>query len=121
LGARGVYEWEVNRKLAGRWGQCVAISLRPTASYIFRFIFLELTFIVLARPLEPPPSDAKLTNEDIKVLPTIGNIRCSSDCRTRISRSAFCMASRVAMNAVKLFTTKAGWKRRSLVGELVVA
>lgn len=99
----------------------MTISLRPTASYIFWFKFLELTFIILVRPLEPPPSDAELTNEDIKVLPMIGNIRCSSDCRTWISRSAFCMASRVAMNVVKLFTTKARWKRRSLVGELVVA
>ena len=34
----------------------------------------ELTFIVLARPLEPPPSDAELTNEDIKALPIIGDV-----------------------------------------------
>jgi hypothetical protein len=36
-------------------------------------MLLELTFIVLARPLEPPPSDAELTNEDIKALPMIGD------------------------------------------------
>jgi hypothetical protein len=51
----------------------------------------------------------------------ISNIRRSSNCGTHISRSAFCMASRVTMNVVKLFTTTARWKRRNLVGELVVA
>jgi hypothetical protein len=35
---------------------------------------LELTFIVLARPPEPTPSDAELTNEDIKALPMIGDV-----------------------------------------------
>ena len=40
----------------------------------FWFILLELTFIVLARPLEPPPPDAELTNEDIKALPMIGDV-----------------------------------------------
>jgi hypothetical protein len=34
----------------------------------------ELTFIVLARLLEPAPSDAELTNEDIKALPMIGDV-----------------------------------------------
>ena len=37
-------------------------------------MLLELTFIVLARPLEPPSSDAELTNEDIKALPMIGDV-----------------------------------------------
>jgi hypothetical protein len=46
------------------------MSLRPTASYLL----LELTFIVLARPLELMPSDAELTNEDIKSLPMIGDV-----------------------------------------------
>jgi hypothetical protein len=41
---------------------------------MFWFVLLELTFIVLARPLEPPPSDAELTNEDIKALPMIGDV-----------------------------------------------
>ena len=37
-------------------------------------MLLELTFIVLARPLEPPPSDAELTSEDIEALPMIGDV-----------------------------------------------
>ena len=37
-------------------------------------MLLELTFIVLARPLEPLSSDAELTNEDIKALPMIGDV-----------------------------------------------
>jgi len=49
----------------------VVISLRPT---IFCFILLELTFIILARPLEPMSSDVELTNEDIKALPMIGDV-----------------------------------------------
>jgi hypothetical protein len=37
---------------------------------------LELTFIILARALEPVPSDSEieLTNEDIKALPMIGDV-----------------------------------------------
>ena len=50
------------------------ISLRRTTSYIFGFILLELTFIILARPLEPMPSEVELTNEDIKALPMIGDV-----------------------------------------------
>jgi hypothetical protein len=34
----------------------------------------ELTFIVLARPLDPSPSDLELTNEDIRALPMIGDV-----------------------------------------------
>lgn len=36
----------------------------------------KLTFIILARPLEPVPSDSEveLTNEDIKALPMIGDV-----------------------------------------------
>ena len=37
-------------------------------------MLLELTFIVLARPLEPPPSDAELTSKDIEALPMIGDV-----------------------------------------------
>ena len=40
----------------------------------FCFILLELTFIILARPLEPIPSEGELTNEDIKALPMIGDV-----------------------------------------------
>ncbi|KAN0123354.1 Acetyltransferase (GNAT) domain containing protein [Russula decolorans] len=34
----------------------------------------KLTFIILARPLEPTPSEVELTNEDIKALPMIGDV-----------------------------------------------
>ena len=37
-------------------------------------MLLELTFIVLARPLEPPPSDAELTSENIEALPVIRDV-----------------------------------------------
>ena len=37
-------------------------------------MLLELTFIVLARPLEPVSSDAELTNEVIKALFMIGDV-----------------------------------------------
>jgi hypothetical protein len=40
----------------------------------FCFILPELTFIILARPLEPTPSEVELTNEDIKALPMIGDV-----------------------------------------------
>jgi hypothetical protein len=50
------------------------ISLRSTTSYIFLFILPELTFIILARPLEPIPGEVELTNEDIKALPMIGDV-----------------------------------------------
>ena len=50
------------------------ISLRRTSSHIFVFILLELTFIILARPLEPIPSEVELTNENIKALPVIGDV-----------------------------------------------
>ena len=39
------------------------------------FLYLvELTFIVLARPLEPTPSGIEITNEDIIALPMIGDV-----------------------------------------------
>lgn len=40
------------------------------------FILLELTFIILARPLESIPSEVRveLTNEDIKALPMVGDV-----------------------------------------------
>jgi hypothetical protein len=54
------------------------ISLRrtPLAYIFFVFTLLELTFIILARPLEPIPRSSKveLTNEDIKALPMIGDV-----------------------------------------------
>ncbi|KAF8501049.1 acyl-CoA N-acyltransferase [Russula emetica] len=34
----------------------------------------KLTFIILARPLEPIQSEVELTNEDIKALPMIGDV-----------------------------------------------
>jgi len=34
----------------------------------------KLTFIILARPLEPTPSNLELTNEDIGALPMIGDV-----------------------------------------------
>jgi hypothetical protein len=34
----------------------------------------ELTFIILARPLEPTPTNLELTNEDIRALPMIGDV-----------------------------------------------
>ena len=37
-------------------------------------MLLELTFIALARPLEPAPSDAELTNGDIEALSMIGDV-----------------------------------------------
>ena len=37
-------------------------------------MLLKLTFIFLARLLEPAPSDAEPTNEDIKALPRIGDV-----------------------------------------------
>ena len=47
------------------------ISLRRTTLFI---ILLELTFIILARPLEPIPSKVELTNEAIQALPMIGDV-----------------------------------------------
>lgn len=41
---------------------------------LFCFMLLELTFIILARPLEPIPSEVELTNGDIKALPMIGDV-----------------------------------------------
>ena len=35
---------------------------------------VELTFIVLARTLEPTPSGVEITNEDIIALPMIGDV-----------------------------------------------
>lgn len=40
----------------------------------FHLYLVELTFIVLARPLEPTPSGVEITNEDIRVLPMIGDV-----------------------------------------------
>ncbi len=60
---------EVGRKMRTVRAE-VVISLRPSTS----FILLELTFIILARPLEPMPSEVELTNEDIKALPMIGDV-----------------------------------------------
>ena len=40
----------------------------------FHWRFAELTFIILARPLEPTPNGLKLTNEDIRALPMIGDV-----------------------------------------------
>ncbi|KAH9998116.1 acyl-CoA N-acyltransferase [Russula compacta] len=34
----------------------------------------KLTFIILARPIEPTPSDSELTNEDIRALPMVGDV-----------------------------------------------
>jgi hypothetical protein len=42
-------------------------------------MLLELTFIVLARPLEPPSSEAELTNKDAKALPMIGDVNLFKD------------------------------------------
>jgi hypothetical protein len=67
------YQQEVGRKMRTVRVQAV-ISLRSTTSYIFIFILPELTFIILARPLEPIPGEVELTNEDIKALPMIGDV-----------------------------------------------
>ena len=66
----------MNRKLAGGRGQCVAllIALILASSWFFYRRFAELTFIVLARLLEPTPSGPELTNEDIRALPMIGDV-----------------------------------------------
>jgi hypothetical protein len=56
---------------------CTSSNFSPSHHFlicIFVFILLELTFIILARPLEPIPSEVELTNEDIKVLPMIGDV-----------------------------------------------
>jgi hypothetical protein len=54
----------------------LVISLRRTTYLYFCFISPELTFIVLARPLEPIQSEpeVELTSEDIKALPMIGDV-----------------------------------------------
>ena len=69
-------DMEVNRKLAGGRGQCVVllIALILASSWFLYWRFAELTFIVLARPLEPTPSGLELTNEDIRALPMIGDV-----------------------------------------------
>jgi hypothetical protein len=66
----------MNRELAGRRGQCVA-NFSPTPIQLpHLFLFLtELTFIVLARPLEPSsPAGLELTDDDIRALPMIGDV-----------------------------------------------
>ena len=40
----------------------------------FHLYLVELTFIVLARPLEPTLSGVEITNEDIRALPMIGDV-----------------------------------------------
>jgi hypothetical protein len=46
----------------------------PLYHHLIQFYNAELTFIVLARPLEPSPAGLELTNEDIKALPMIGDV-----------------------------------------------
>ena len=48
--------------------------LRRSILSSFVSILLELTFIILARPLEPIPSEVEPTNEEIKALPMIGDV-----------------------------------------------
>jgi hypothetical protein len=69
-------DMEVNRKLAAGRGQCVAllIALILAPSWFFYWRSAELTFIVLARLLEPTPSGLELTNDDIRALPMIGDV-----------------------------------------------
>ena len=55
-----------NRKLAGRRGQCVDYHNDTCSGYLARAP--ELTFIVLARPLERGIPD------DIRALPMIGDV-----------------------------------------------
>jgi hypothetical protein len=69
------YQQEVGRKM--RTVRAQSSDFSPSHhfnSYIFFFILLELTFVILARPLEPIPSEVELTNEDIKALPMIGDV-----------------------------------------------
>jgi hypothetical protein len=64
----------VNRELAGRRGQCVAIP-SSLFHHVIPFSFAELTFIVLARPPEPSSGAApEPTNEEISALPMIGDV-----------------------------------------------
>ena len=42
--------------------------------HLILFSVTELTFIVLARPLEPSPTGLELTDEDIRALPMIGDV-----------------------------------------------
>jgi hypothetical protein len=68
---------DVIHKLAGGREQCVAITQLPhptTDHLVFFWLNAELTFIVLARPLDPSPNDLELTNEDIRALPMIGDV-----------------------------------------------
>jgi hypothetical protein len=66
------YRQEVGRKTRTVCAQSSNFS--PSHHLFFVFILLELTFIILARPLEPIPSEVELTNEDIKALPMIGDV-----------------------------------------------
>jgi hypothetical protein len=46
----------------------------PLYHHLIQFYNVELTFIVLARPLEPSPAGLELMNEDIKALSMIGDV-----------------------------------------------
>ena len=49
-------------------------SIPPLYHHLIHFSVAELTFIVLARPLEPSPASLEPTNGDIKELPMIGDV-----------------------------------------------
>ena len=48
---------------------------------VFFWLNAELTFIVLACLLDPSPNDLKLTNEDIRALPMIGDVNLFKNSR----------------------------------------
>ncbi len=52
----------------------ISPSCHSESYLLFHIVSLELTFIILARPLEPILSDIELANEDIKALPMIGDV-----------------------------------------------
>jgi hypothetical protein len=54
---------------------CTSSNFSPSYHFlIFGSYYLELTFIILARPLETIQSEVEFTNEDVKALPMIGDV-----------------------------------------------